>query len=121
MDAQPDDPAGDEVLAALDELSDALRATTVLDERILRRAEIIRRLRREGLHYSELVTIEDRPLIVELLREKQDRLTSAGARFRRAEARALRAEGMTLDRIALLFGVTRPRVIALLRAPDAED
>jgi DNA-binding transcriptional regulator LsrR (DeoR family) len=34
---------------------------------------------------------------------------------RRAEARALYAEGLTMDQIAERFGVTRQRVSALLR------
>ena len=42
-------------------------------------------------------------------------LVDAGSRLRRAEARALHVEGMTMEQIADLFGVTRQRVSALLK------
>lgn len=105
----------DEVLDALDELVAALKRDAGDTRVMLHRAETLRRMRTRGLPYRDIVTAEERPLIVELLRETQERLAQAGARFRRAEAAALRAEGLTLDEIATLFGVTRQRVIALLR------
>ena len=105
----------DPVLAALDDLVVALEAGAADTKVMLRRAQAWRRARDKGLAYRDVVTAEARPLIVELLRDTQDRLTVAGSRFRRAEARALRDEGLTLDDIARLFGVTRQRVIALLR------
>ena len=40
---------------------------------------------------------------------------AAGERFRSAQARSLHAEGMTMNVIAKLFGVTRQRISALLR------
>jgi transposase len=42
-------------------------------------------------------------------------LHAYGNRVRRTEARALHGEGMTMDEIAKLFGVTRQRISALLR------
>jgi CRP-like cAMP-binding protein len=45
----------------------------------------------------------------------QERLAKAASRLRRTQARALREEGMTTDRIAELFGVSRQRVSALLK------
>ena len=106
---------GDDVLEALDELVEVIRVNAESDKQIVRRARQIRAARARGRDYRTTVGSEQRPLIVEILREHQDRLGRAGSRFRRAEARALRAEGMTLDEIAAVFGVTRQRVIALLR------
>ena len=103
------------MLTALDEVVLALKANDVAIRTMLKRAETLRRARRKGLPYREVVTAEERPLIVELLTANLERLTTAGARFRRAEAKALREEGLTLDEIAALFGVTRPRVVALLK------
>lgn len=57
---------------------------------------------------------ESRPLIVELVTAKLDRLFKAGNRIRRAEAAALHAEGLSMERIAATFGVTRQRVSQLL-------
>ena len=42
-------------------------------------------------------------------------LDTGGAGVRRAEARALYAEGLTMEQIAERFGVTRQRVSTLLR------
>jgi hypothetical protein len=105
----------DDVLDALDELVVALKANTEATRAMLKRAEALRRARAKGLGYREIVRTEDRPLIVEMLRDAQERMVGAGSKFRRHEAAALRAEGLTLDEIAALFGVTRQRVIALLR------
>jgi hypothetical protein len=105
----------DEVLAALDGLVAALELNSAQIARIGERAAALRSARLEGRGYRDIVTAEHRPLIVEMLRANLDRLNTAGSRFRRAEAAALRAEGMTYDEIAALFGVTRQRVIALVR------
>ena len=106
--------ADDEVLDALDDVLAAMRINAVSEQQIVRRAAAIREARGHGLDYRSIVSREDGPLIVELLRENQERLVRAGSRFRRAEALALRREGLTLDQIAAAFGVTRQRVIALL-------
>lgn len=113
--------AGDEVLDALDELVAAIRTNTEVNRKILRRAQAIRRRRQRGDSYGDIANSEERPLIVEMLRHNQERLALSGHRFRRAEAGALRQEGLTMDEIAERFGVTRPRIIALLRddAPSA--
>ncbi len=103
------------MLAALDDLVAALQANAKLQRQLLARADAIRGARRRGRDYRTIVTAENRPLIVEMLRDAEKRLIESGSRFRRAEARALRAEGLTLDQIAAIFGVTRQRVIALLR------
>ncbi len=108
-------PGQDDVLAALDDLVGAVNVNRQLERLVLERADIIREARRAGSAYRAIVSGEHRPLIVEILRDTQTRLNDAGSRFRRAEARALRAEGLTLDQIAKVFGVTRQRVIALLR------
>lgn len=108
--------ADDEVLAALDDLVDALKANSERNRIALERAEAIRAARRKGKTYSEIVSAESRPLIVDVLNENLDRLLTSGARFRRAEAKALHDEGVTMERIAGIFGVTRQRVSALLKS-----
>jgi len=98
----------------------ALEENEALVEAIRQRARIIEEERRAGRPYATVVAVEQRPLIVELLRDMQDRLSRSGSRFRRAEARALRAEGLTFDQIATVFGVTRQRVIALVADAPTE-
>lgn len=108
-------PDDDEVLEALEELTGALRENTARNEHVLRRAESLRRRRSEGARWSELVTDDERPLIVELLTQNMRALSTAGSRLRRLEAKALHDEGVSMERIARLFGVTRQRISELLR------
>ena len=109
------DVGNDPVLDALDGLVRALRENQSRIEATIARAERIREQRGEGLSYREIESGVQRPLIVELTRDNLAALVEAGSRLRRAEARALHAEGMTMEQIAELFGVTRQRVSALLR------
>jgi Homeodomain-like domain-containing protein len=105
----------DEVLDALDELVRALEANADRIGATIERANTIRRQREEGLSYRDIESGQRRPLIVEMTRDNLAALVEAGSRLRRAEARALHAEGMTMEQIAELFGVTRQRVSALLK------
>jgi hypothetical protein len=68
-----------------------------------------------GRPISEIIPEEEQPLIVELLTESTEVLHDYGSQVRRTEARVLHAEGMPMERIARLFGVTRQRVSTLLR------
>lgn len=111
----------DAVLRALDDLTTALQENVSRSEAVMARADEIRRLRAQGLSYRDIVPEEDRPLIVQMIGDNLERLFEAGSRFRRAEARALHDEGLTMDRIAELFGVTRQRVSALLKASRRDD
>ncbi|MFL5846860.1 MAG: helix-turn-helix domain-containing protein [Solirubrobacteraceae bacterium] len=81
------------------------------------RIERVARGRGAGRSYREIVETERGPLVVEMLTEAMHALETAGSVVRRAEARALHDEGMTMDEIAAAFGVTRQRVSALLREP----
>jgi hypothetical protein len=69
------------------------------------------------MSYREIVPNEERPLIVELITANLELLSGVGSRLRRAEAKALYDEGLTMDEIATLFGVSRQRVAVLLRSP----
>jgi predicted XRE-type DNA-binding protein len=118
----PVSPTGesDEVLVAMVEVVATLRAIAATTDRIEQRVAMLRERRAEGMAWADLVGDEQRPLIVELLSASQERLVRSGSKLRRAQAQALRAEGLTYDRIAELFGVTRQRVIALVKAADAD-
>ena len=72
-------------------------------------------MRAKGASLAEIVAVRDGPLIVQLFTESSAALDTSGASVRRAEARALYAEGLTMDEIAERFGVTRQRVSDLLR------
>ncbi len=116
MSAEPvslNDPH-DEVLHHLSTLVRALNDGAPLVRAALGRAREVREQRSHGLAYSDIVSAESRPLIVEMISDYVTAIATAGSRFRHAEARALRAEGMTTQAIADLFGVTRQRISAIL-------
>jgi Homeodomain-like domain len=109
------DTSGDEFLEALVALEEVLADNGKRATLIKKRIAQLRRLRARDTPYAELVASEDGPLIVQLLTESSTKLDTCGATVRRAEAKALYAEGLTMEQIAKSFGVTRQRVSALLR------
>jgi hypothetical protein len=111
----PNPDPTDDVLAALDELVTVLRETTDRNRAAIDRANAIRKLRKRGHLYSEIVPMEKRPLIVELLTRSLYELSNASNRFRSFEARELYSEGLTMAEIGDLFGVTRQRIATLIR------
>jgi uncharacterized protein YjcR len=107
--------AEDAFLQALTALEEVIAENDKRAALIKKRMARIRRARARGLPYSDMVSNEDGPLIVQLLTQSSTVLDTCGANVRRAEAQALYDEGMTMDQIAERFGVTRQRVSALLR------
>ena len=107
--------AEDAFLEALTALEEVIAENNKRAALIKKRMTRIRRAHAQGLPYSDMVSNEDGPLIVQLLTESATALDTSGANVRRAEAEALYDEGMTMDQIAERFGVTRQRVSALLR------
>jgi len=83
------------------------------------RAQQLLDQRRDGHSWQDIVAAESRPLIVESTSSVLASLTSAGHVFRREQARALNREGVSINRIAAMFGVTRQRISALLRENGA--
>jgi hypothetical protein len=108
-------PDQDDFFKALTALEGVLSDNAERAGLIKRRIGRLRRSREKGMSYRELVASEDGPLIVNLLTESSTELDNCGSTVRRAEARALYEEGMTMEEIAEAFGVTRQRVSALLR------
>jgi hypothetical protein len=105
----------DAFLKSLTALETTLAANHERTKLIKKRITQLRRLRANGVSYAEIVATRDGPLLVQLLTESSTALDISGASVRRAEARALYAEGLTMDQIAEGFGVTRQRVSTLLR------
>ena len=104
----------DPVQDALDAVLEALTQSRSRMLLIEARASELRRLRATGRSYAEIIVLEQRPLVVELLSDTIAFLHAASGPFRREEARALHSEGVTVERIASLFGVTRQRVSEIL-------
>ena len=108
-------PASDPAADALLSLATVLRDSAADFAHLADRAEALHARRSEGAPWAELAAAESRPLIVSVMTRLMDRLAEVGATFRREEALALAREGLTHERIAALFGVTRQRVGALLK------
>lgn len=102
-------------LHAVEDLDGALDEHLEMIGRMKHRIEEVRGWLGEGRSLAQIVPREETPLLVQLLTSSTNLLQHYGNRVRRAEARALHGEGMTMDQIARLFGVTRQRVSALLR------
>jgi hypothetical protein len=111
----------DEVLDALESVIAGLVDNASRIEVALERAAQIKQQRGEGRSYTEIVQRCPGPLLVEILTTNLLVLHTLGHRLRTTEARALRDEGLSCREIADLFGVSRQRVMALLRTPTAGD
>jgi DNA invertase Pin-like site-specific DNA recombinase len=110
---------GDEVLDALDGVGQAAVATRQTTVELERKAEEMRQMRRSGRAWPEIVSAEQRPRLTELLSATLRLLSDKGVLFRRALARAMHAEGMSIEQIARQFGVSRQRISNLLRRRPA--
>jgi hypothetical protein len=82
------------------------------------RAEILLQERRAGRAWLDIVTGENRPLVVERISTVLSALATAGHAWRREQAAALQGEQVSINRIAAMFGVTRQRISALLKEPS---
>jgi DNA-directed RNA polymerase sigma subunit (sigma70/sigma32) len=107
-------------MAALRELDRALDENVERAKRMKQRIAELEAAYATGRPIKEIVPDEKTPLIVELLTQSAEALHTYGSRVRRAEAQILHREGMTMDQIARLFGVTRQRISALLREGPGE-
>ena len=111
----------DPVVVALEAVKQAVERNMEVAQIVLDRADAIMALHADGKAWSDIVKEEDRPLIVELLTANLNRLMSAGGQLRRAKAKALHDDGMTMEQIAHFFGVTRQRVSALLNDRSTDE
>jgi len=107
-----------ELRKALKGIDKATRDNVERSLAIQQRVEWMQEHLAEGATPAELIREEPRPLMVEMITQNIETLQNLGLRLRLAEARALRADGMTMEEIAQLFGVTRQRISALLRQGD---
>ena len=109
----------DEVVEALEALVAGLRRNAERIEEAIAKTESLAAARATGQDWGAIIRAETRPSIVELIGKNLDDLYTSGGRLRRTLARALYQEGLSMEQIARLFGVTRQRVSALLRS-DSE-
>jgi len=117
-----DDPSLSAFLEALEDLDVALERNIERTQRMKGRIAQLQEALARGDSLIDTVPREEPPLIVRLLTESAETLQECGSRVRRTEAAVLHQQGMTMDQIARLFGVTRQRVSVLLRGtPSMRD
>ena len=112
---------GDEATRALHVLVAELDACTAELQQARARAEALLTARESGRTWFEIVQGEERPLIVERITTVLGTLSTAGHTWRSEQAAALRAEDVSINRIAAMFGVTRQRISALLKETGAAE
>jgi hypothetical protein len=65
--------------------------------------------------HAHSVPLDQRLTLIEEISQAVRALSRNGSRFRRLEARALYADGLTMAQLAAVLGVTRQRASVLLR------
>jgi transcriptional regulator with XRE-family HTH domain len=106
--------ADDPVLEALDALADVIDENVARAKAIKERIAHVREARERGMSYAEMAPEHEVP-IVRLVSQSATALDTFGVRLRRALAQQLYNEGLTMEQVAQVFGVTRQRVSALLK------
>jgi hypothetical protein len=106
----------DEVLAAIDSVVRALKQNQDRTDAALVRAAEIRKQRLAGRSYTDIFEHSERPLLIEILTVNVLELHDVGHQLRTVQAWALRQEGLSTQRIAQLYGVSRQRIMTLLRS-----
>lgn len=106
---------GEAFLEVLGDLQQALARNREVMAHMDARVEQLAGAVRARRPLREVVTSDHRPLLVQLLTESIDLLLDYGARLRQTEAQLLYSEGLNMEEIARLFGVSRQRVGALIR------
>jgi hypothetical protein len=108
---------------ATEALEDLIAELTVCIDGLgqaLQRAQQLRQQRRSGQSWLDIVSTETRPLIVERVTHTLESLNTKGGRWRREQACALLEEGVSINRIAALFGVSRQRISTLVRKRNGD-
>ena len=100
---------------ALRELDAALDGNIERARRMKERIRELEAASASGRPIRDIVPEVGTPPLVQLLTSSAQTFHDFGSRVRRTEARVLHREGLTMDQIARLFGVSRQRVSALLR------
>lgn len=105
----------DEVLDAFDALVRVLARLPERTAAIGDGATVMRDGRARGATYTALLTGSPGPHATELVTRLLADVAEAGARLRRAEARALYEEGLSMEEVGRVLRVSRQRVSTLLR------
>jgi len=104
----------DSALAALRALVKVLDSNEERTRYVRGRATQIESLLEQGYTWRQVLSTEERPLIIDVLAQNMALLNEVGGRFRREEARCLLGEGVKEQEIAALLGLSVDHVHAML-------
>src|SRR5436853_2205466 len=96
----------DEVLEAIDVLLGVLSEGSRRNQAMTRRAQTVRRLRSHGRSYAEILGRNPASPAHRITRQDAEATIRASDGMDRAQVRALRTEGVDLERIAMLCGMS---------------
>jgi Homeodomain-like domain len=107
-------PKTDPTLDSLNEFADTIEDSAAEQRALAKRARRLSRTRARGKPWSEVVASDGNPALPAESTQLLARLAAANTRVRQSLARALRSEGLGIEQIARLFGVTHQRVSRIL-------
>jgi hypothetical protein len=106
----------EQFVGVLDGLITAMQRATQHAGAAIASAESMRHQLLSGVTARDIILNSEGPLLPEIVSSMLRELLDAGSRLRRQEAQALHAEGLAMEAIGQLFGVSRQRVSALIRS-----
>lgn len=112
-------PEPDEALTCLSRLASS---ADELHQRVVQLTRLMSASTGQAIgSYARIVPLNQRLTVIEHVSQAVRVLTQEGNRFRRLEAQALYAEGLTTAQLATVLGVSRQRASALLREDSDID
>jgi len=106
--------ADDSALDALHALRAALGTTDEWLRHAIKRTNEIEGFLGRGYSWRQVLSTEERPLMSEIVHRYITRLEEVTNRFRREEVRCLHSEGVNVEEIADIFGITVAQVETML-------
>jgi hypothetical protein len=104
----------DQAVETLDEFASVVEESATEQRALAKRARRLGRARSRGASWEDTMTHDGVPALPAESSRLISRLSGANTRLRHALASALRTEGMGIEQIARLFGVTHQRISRIL-------